>query len=102
MGIYAKFSPQAAYFAELFDTRVRYSGIALARELSAPLAGGIAPFVATALLSSTGAYWPVAVYMIILALITVVSVYLGPETYRRDMTRQEVREGETVRPEPAG
>ena len=27
VGIYAMFSPQAAYFAELFDTRVRYSGI---------------------------------------------------------------------------
>ena len=101
VGIYAMFSPQAAYFAELFDTRVRYSGIALAREISAPLAGGIAPFIATALLSSTGSYWAVAVYMIVLSLITLVSVYLGPETYRRGMTREEVREEETVRPEPA-
>jgi membrane protein YdbS with pleckstrin-like domain len=95
------FSPQAAYFAELFDTRVRYSGIAFAREISAPLAGGIAPFIATALLSSTSSYWPIAVYMIVLALITVVSVYLGPKTYRRGITREEVREQEAVRPEPA-
>ena len=80
-GIYAMFSPQAAYFSELFDTRVRYSGIALAREISAPLAGGIAPFIATALLSRTGSYWPIAVYMIVLALITIVAVALGPETY---------------------
>ena len=58
-------------------------GSALAREISAPLAGGIAPFIATALLASTGSYWAVAVYMIVLSLITLVSMFLGPETYRR-------------------
>jgi MFS family permease len=30
VGVYAMFSPQAAFFSELFDTRVRYSGLALA------------------------------------------------------------------------
>jgi hypothetical protein len=38
--------------------------------------------------------------MIVLALITVVSVYLGPEMYRRGYD-EEVREQEAVRPEPA-
>ena len=99
LGVYAMFSPQAAYFAELFDTRVRYSGIALAREISAPFAGGIAPFVATFLLSRTGSYWPIAVYMIVLSLITVVAVALGPETYRREMSEEEVMEKETVGPQ---
>jgi hypothetical protein len=32
VGVYPMFSPQAAYFAEIFDTRVRYSGLAIARE----------------------------------------------------------------------
>jgi MFS transporter, MHS family, shikimate and dehydroshikimate transport protein len=98
-GIYAMFSPQAAYFSELFDTRVRYSGIALARELSAPFAGGIAPFIATFLLSRTGTYWPIALYMMALALITIVAIYLGPETYRRPMSEEEVMEEETVGPQ---
>jgi len=39
--------------------------------------------------------------IIVLALITVVSIYVGPETYRRGMTRERVREAEAVRPEPA-
>jgi MFS family permease len=78
VGVYSMFSPQAAYFAELFDTRVRYSGLALAREVSAPFAGGIAPFVATYLLSRTGTYWPIALYMIVLALISLVAWPLGP------------------------
>ncbi len=98
LGVYAMFSPQAAYFSELFDTRVRYSGIALAREISAPFAGGIAPFVATFLLSRTGTYWPIAVYMMVLATITIVAVALGPETYRREMSEEEVMEKETVGP----
>src|SRR5215210_2473280 len=99
VGVYAMFSPQAAYFAELFDTRVRYSGIALAREVSAPFAGGLAPFVATFLLSRTGTYWPIAVYMMVLAVITIVAIALGPETYQREMSEEEVMEKETVGPQ---
>jgi MFS family permease len=100
VGVYSMFSPQAAYFAELFDTRVRYSGLALAREVSAPLAGGIAPFIATYLLSRTGTYWPIALYMIVLALISLVALTFGPETYRRRMSEDEVMH-ESVLPQQA-
>lgn len=100
VGVYSMFSPQAAYFAELFDTRVRYSGLALAREVSAPLAGGIAPFIATYLLSRTGTYWPIALYMIVLALISLVALAFGPETYRRRMSEDEVMH-ESVMPQQA-
>ena len=62
---------------------MRYSGVALARELSAPIAGGIAPFIAVALLAWFGGQvWPVVVYVMVMAL---VSVSLAPETYRRDL-----------------
>ncbi|MBM3891583.1 MAG: MHS family MFS transporter, partial [Verrucomicrobia bacterium] len=47
----AMYSPQAAFFAELFGTNVRYSGASLGYQLAAPLAGGLAPLIATALLS---------------------------------------------------
>ncbi|MGI8311762.1 MFS transporter [Saccharopolyspora hattusasensis] len=78
---------QAAMFPELFPARVRYSGVALARELSAPISGGIAPFIATALLAASGGDpWPVAVYLIVLQLITLTSVIFLPETYRIDLT----------------
>ena len=100
VGVYSMFSPQAAYFSELFDTRVRYSGLALAREVSAPFAGGIAPFVATYLLSRTGTYWPIALYMVVLALISLVALAFGPETYRRRMSEDEVM-NESVRPQQA-
>ncbi len=100
VGVYSMFSPQAAYFAELFDTRVRYSGLALAREVSAPFAGGIAPFIATYLLSRTGTYWPIALYMVVLAIISFVALAFGPETYRRRISEDEVM-NESVRPQQA-
>jgi metabolite-proton symporter len=86
VGVGAMFGPQAAYFAELFGARLRYSGFAFARELGSILAGGPAPFVATALLLYAGGVpWLVAAYMMLLALITAAAVYLGPETYRKDI-----------------
>jgi MFS family permease len=86
VGVGAMFGPQAAYFAELFGGRVRYSGFAFARELGSILAGGPAPFIATWLLLQFGGQpWAVAVYIIALALLTALAVYLGPETYRREI-----------------
>jgi MFS transporter, MHS family, shikimate and dehydroshikimate transport protein len=86
IGVAAMFGPQAAYFAELFGARLRYSGFAFARELGSILAGGPAPFIAAALvLYSGGQPWLVAGYFVLLSLITAVAVYFGPETYRSDI-----------------
>ncbi|HZP93664.1 MAG TPA: MFS transporter [Burkholderiales bacterium] len=86
VGVGAMFGPQAAYFAELFGARLRYSGFAFARELGSILAGGPAPFVAAALLLYAGGQpWLVAGYMMLLALLTAAAVYIGPETYRSDI-----------------
>jgi hypothetical protein len=54
--------------------------------LAAPLAGGLAPVIATALLKwSDGAPWPIAVYLIVTGVITIVSVALAAETHRREL-----------------
>ena len=86
IGVAAMFGPQAAYFAELFGARLRYSGFAFARELGSILAGGPAPFIAASLLLYSGGQpWLVAGYFVLLSLITAVAVYFGPETYRSDI-----------------
>lgn len=78
---YSMFSVQAAWFAELFDGRTRVTAIAMSREISSIFAGGLAPIIASSLLLwSGGHYGAVAAYMIVLSLITIVSVWLGPET----------------------
>jgi MFS family permease len=50
----AMYGPQAAFLSELFGARVRYSGASLGAQLASVLAGGLSPFIATALLASYG------------------------------------------------
>lgn len=84
IGHAAMYGPQAAFFSELFGTRVRYSGASLGYQLASPLAGGLAPLIATELLARhSGQSWPVAVYLLIMAAITLVSVWLAEETNKK-------------------
>jgi MFS family permease len=81
----AMFGPQASYFAELFPPQRRFAGFAFARELGSLLAGGPAPFVATALVAAYGSWWPVACYAILLSACTVIAIWIGPETYQENI-----------------
>jgi metabolite-proton symporter len=81
IGHAAMYGPQASFFAELFGTRVRYSGASLGYQLASVLAGGLSPVVAAALLGwAHGAWWAVAAYMIALALVTIASVSAAPRS----------------------
>ena len=72
------YGPQAAFLSELFGSRVRYSGASLGSQLSSVIAGGLSPFVATALLPyGRGA---LAWYIIAMALVTIVAVLIASET----------------------
>jgi MFS transporter, MHS family, shikimate and dehydroshikimate transport protein len=77
---------QPAFFAELFPADRRYTGAAAGREIASILAGGLTPFIATALAGANGARWPlVAGYVMLGALLTMLAVWLAPETFRRDL-----------------
>ncbi len=78
------YGPQAAYFSELFTTRVRYSGASLVYQLSSVFSGGLAPFIATLLLAQHGAY-AVAAYMAASCALTVVATLYAPETRGREL-----------------
>jgi metabolite-proton symporter len=84
----AMYGPMGAFFSELFDTKVRYSGASLGYQLASVFAGGLAPFIGVALLSRYG-YTAVALYMIGMAIVTIVAVYLATETYRRDLSGRD-------------
>jgi MFS family permease len=87
----AMFGPQAAYFAELFPPQRRFAGFAFARELGSLLAGGPAPFLATALVAwAGGAWWPVACYIVLLSGITAIAIWCGPETFRDDIASEQI------------
>jgi hypothetical protein len=70
---------------------VRYSGASLGYQLASVFAGGLAPLIATALLAASG-YTAVAIYMAIMALITVVSVILASETFQEDISETQAAE----------
>jgi MFS transporter, MHS family, shikimate and dehydroshikimate transport protein len=77
----ALFAMEPSYFSELFGTRVRYSGISLAYQFSAVIAGGLAPFIAAWLVAvNDGEPWLVAAYWVLISVITLVATILTPET----------------------
>ncbi|QTE29196.1 MFS transporter [Pengzhenrongella sicca] len=81
---------QAAYFPELFGSRYRYAGVALGREFSSVFGGGLAPLICSALIKwTTGSWWPVAVYMVVIMGITFVTTLFAPETVDRDLLIEE-------------
>jgi metabolite-proton symporter len=82
-GLAIIYGPLAAFFSELFGARVRYSGASLGYQFGSVFGGGLAPFVATALLAwSGGASWPVALYLLAMFVVSLVSALLLSETYR--------------------
>jgi len=76
----AMYGPQAAMIAELFPTRIRYSGASIAYQLTAIFAGSLAPIVALWLYRSYGSALPVALYVAAACAISGVSALLARET----------------------
>jgi metabolite-proton symporter len=82
----AVYGPQAALFSELFDTRVRYSGISFVYQFSGIFASGLTPIVATALLSwGAGQPWLICGYVLLVSLISALSVAAMPASHDRDI-----------------
>jgi metabolite-proton symporter len=81
----AMYAPQAAFLSELFGTRVRYSGASLGAQLASVFAGALAPLIATALLREGYRGGAIALYVVGLAVVTIVSVVLASETHREDI-----------------
>jgi MFS family permease len=81
IGFGAMSGAQGAFLSELFETRYRYTGIAVAREMNSVLIAGPTPFIASALVAmASGQPWLVAWYIIGCQVITIVSVSLAPSS----------------------
>lgn len=96
----AMYGPQAAFLAELFGTRVRYSGISLGYQVAGVLGGALAPLIAVALLAAFGTWVPIAVYVAVGLVITIVCVVIAEETANRALMETKPKEPDIVeRPE---
>jgi metabolite-proton symporter len=76
----AMYGPQAAFITELFPTRIRYSGVSIAYQLTSIVAGSLAPIIALWLYTKYDSAVPVAVYVGVACVISGVSALLARET----------------------
>jgi len=74
------YAGQPAIMAEMFPTRMRYSGVSLGYQVTSILAGSLAPIIAAALLQRFDSWVPVAIYIVVACSITVVAVLTLKET----------------------
>ncbi|MFI7385444.1 MFS transporter [Streptomyces sp. NPDC049813] len=85
----AMYAPQAAFFSEMFATRMRYSGASIGAQFASVAAGAPAPLIATALLADFDSSTPISLYVIAAALVTLVAVGVAKETRHRDLTADD-------------
>jgi MFS transporter, MHS family, shikimate and dehydroshikimate transport protein len=85
----AMYAPQGAFFSELFGARVRYSGASLGVQLSSVLAGGLSPLIATSFLQHGYGRGALSLYLIGMAVVTIISVFVANETMHHDIERHD-------------
>ena len=74
------YGPQAAFIVEQFSPRLRSTGSSLAYTFAGVIGGAIAPLMFTVLLSQSGSWIPVAVYVAVAGAVTVVGLALGRDS----------------------
>jgi metabolite-proton symporter len=80
------YGPMGAFLPELFRVRFRYSGASFAYSASGVIGGGISPLIATDLLARTGSSTAVSIYLIVIALVCLLSLLPLRETKDADFT----------------
>lgn len=78
------FGPEGSFFAEQFETRVRFSGVSFGKQVGTVLGGGLAPLVAsTLLLKYDNAFEPIVAYFAVMGIVALIATVAARET-RRD------------------
>lgn len=90
------YSPQPAIMAEMFPTRMRYSGVSLGYQVTSIIAGSLAPAIATWLLDKFGSAVPIALYLAGASLITLVAALFTRETKGLDLATLDAADREQL------
>src|SRR6516165_5802001 len=80
-----QYGPQAALIAESFPPRLRYSGASITYQLASITAGGPAPLIATALFAAYKSGTPIAIYILVTAIISIIAT-----CFLKDYTGKDV------------
>jgi metabolite-proton symporter len=68
----------AGFLAEIFPTRMRYTGASTAYQVGGMITSGPAPFVAAALVGTFHGSWPISLYIVLACAVTFVSLLAAP------------------------
>jgi MFS family permease len=82
------YGPEAALIAESFSPRLRYSGCSLGYQLASIIAGGPAPFIATALFAAYGSSLPIALYIVACAIVGIIATALLTDYTNKDISAE--------------
>ena len=79
------YAPQPAIMAEMFPTRMRYSGVSLGYQVTSIVAGSLAPIIAVKLLDIYDSWVPIALYLAGAAVVTLIAALFMRETKGIDL-----------------
>jgi MFS family permease len=85
------YGPEAALIAESFTPRLHYSGTSLGYQLASIIAGSRSPFIATALFAAFHSSLPIALYMVVCAIIGIVATALLTDYTNKDISAEYER-----------
>ncbi|QIS06321.1 MFS transporter [Nocardia brasiliensis] len=94
------YAGQPAIMAEMFPTRMRYSGVSLGYQVTSIVAGSLAPIIAVRLLNTFDSAVPIAIYLAIAAAITAVAVLFARETRGLDLATVDLADAEHLATRP--
>jgi MFS family permease len=83
-----QYGPQAALIAESFTPRLRYSGSSIGYQLASIIAGGPAPLIATALFATYKSGTPIAIYILVCSIISIVATAFLKDYTGRDISAE--------------
>lgn len=103
LGTALLYGVSGALTAELFPARLRYSGISLALQIAGLPGGGLTPLIAAMFVSwSGGKSWPVAAYIVLIAVLNFTAIWFASEKYRVSITDAQGTEfSPAPQPQPA-
>lgn len=90
------YSTQPAIMAEMFPTRMRYSGVSLGYQVTSIVAGSLAPIIAVRLLDRYNSSVPIAWYLAAASAITVVAVLVSRETKGLSLESLDVADAKAI------
>ncbi|MGH3086769.1 MAG: MFS transporter, partial [Rubrobacteraceae bacterium] len=94
------YGPMASLYAEMFSTRLRYSGASLGYQGGAIFGGALGPIVAVALFNATGTSTSISIYVAAMAVISFVCMFLLTDTRTVDIDEDVSAGRTTAKPEP--